>query len=188
MQSTPRSPSIRGLSTLGTLLLAVAGLGVAALLYSSLSSVSESRAAGDRSLPDEPSGPAPTEPAAAELVPGTDEAPDEPASKTTVVESVATTTLAPQAVVAEESQKIAGPPLKHIKGGGKSTMGQEEIHAAQRERRREKVAASEQGIAPVESAELQNAKKPAAATNPNRSRLTNHGAGGGPARTKGKKK
>lgn len=187
MQRTPRPSSTSGLSSQGTLLLALTGAGLAVFLLFVLPRLGASRAAEPRLLP--------TGPEAVEHAPRTEPVQlvqpvaiesEQPAPQPGIATGSAETTAAPDLVAAEE--KIEGPKLKHLNvGGGSETVNRRDTRAPNRERRKEqRKNAAEQGTATEE--QPAGAEQIQTAPNPNRKRLSFRGGTGrsGPGKEKPK--
>lgn len=189
MQRSPR-PSITGLSSQGTLLLALVGAGLVLFLVLVLPQMGATRAAGPTRSP-EPAEPAPAaQVEVVQLVRALDVEPEEPAPQAPIV-ALPSTTAEPQAEQPAEVAKIEGPKLNFIRSSGKS----EEVEhkdlrgprRAQRKEQRERAAAaSAQGFAT--SGQPAKSQKTKAAPHPDRWRVDNRSGTGQAGRGKGKPK
>lgn len=151
-----------GLTSQGTLLLVLLGLGAAGFLIFLLPRLTTSRAAEPRSralaAPAEDS-PAEVEEPEVELAPIVnlvEEDEDEPvpaAAELAAVADAAPGTDEEQALAAE-TPKMEGPKLKHVKGGGRTEIKQSELKAERRARRQKQ---RESGEAPA-GTDTQNAR------------------------------
>jgi hypothetical protein len=188
--SATRPSSSAGLSSQGTLLLALTGTVLAVVLVLVLPRMGASRAAGSRTAqpavqeqPEERSGPA-------ELAKPAELEPDAVAQ----VESAVPvgTLVVHEGPAVEEKAKMEGPPLRHLKAGGgkRDTAAHDKLKAENRERRkarRERAASGEQDF--VQDGATAEADRPKTVDNPGRKRVSNRGGNGrGQGQGKGKTK
>jgi hypothetical protein len=168
MHATPRPSSHSGFTYRASLLLALASAGLAVFLAFLLPRMTQSRAASPRSAPPpEPAAPARTKAEPVLLVTTPEVEPEAPAGVETASPASSSPTQPHQAVAAE----VEGPPLRYLKGGGKGSTYDHRAKARERRKeRKERAAATAQGLEPEEPAAAQQFK---ANANPGKNRLTN---------------
>jgi len=189
MRPTPHPSSTEGLSSQGTVLLALTGAGLAVFLIFLLPRMNASRAAGPhRSSPVAEPAESSKDRAVELAKPATLEPEAAPEVETAAAPSETT-----EQLEVEAQPKVEGPSLRYLRGVGKpDEVDHRELRAGNRERRKERreaaASAGEQGIAPdKQRAAEAEAERFKSQSNPDRRRLGNNGGTGrGQGQKKGK--